>query len=248
MLFTAITVAYQVKYGKPVSHVVKVSNKPLETGAVTYDVALLDTFSRIASSLDIRNQPCTYSGEVSITDKADTTLNMKKVSFLFSQNGQDCYYKYGNTELLNAGGIYLYIEHDQHKIMVSSQKTVTAAGVGTLSMFKKGMVSEHYALSSVKTDRIRTIRLLNEHHISCKEYALSYDTLSHKVTGIYARLSNPTNPGNPAMDKIIELHFRSWTNKSSITRYLKADQVVRTEGNELKLTDNYHNYELVRTQ
>ncbi|MCR8558151.1 hypothetical protein KXD93_10875 [Mucilaginibacter sp. BJC16-A38] len=245
LLSAVITIAYQHNSS---SHNLVTPLKNAVRPAPKYDARLLDTFNKIAGTLDVRHTPCTYSGEITVTDRADSLQNNRNVPFLYSQNGADCYYRYGSTEMLNAGGIYLFISHDQHKVMVSAQKTISTEGVGSLAMFKSGMASEHYLLSSDTKKNIRTIRLLNEHHISCKEYKISYDTLSREVKEIYARLPNSADPANPAMDRIVDVHFQRWVRRAEIAKHLQAEHVVRTDGDELKLTADYHNYELVRTQ
>ena len=103
-------------------------------------------------------------------------------------------------------------------------------------------------LSAKKGGKFQTLCLLNEKHITCKEYDITYDTLTSKVSRIYTRLANFSDPMNVKKEKILDVYFNNWEETADINKYLAIDKVVTKVGSEIKLTDNYKKYELIRIQ
>lgn len=213
--------------------------------AVNYDHALLDTFRKVSALMDLQHLPSTYSGTLNITDKGDSTRSVSLVPFLFSCRGNDCYYRYGNTETLNAGGYYLYIDRDRKKVLVGAQKSVAVLGFGGIAELKMDMVNEHYQLSHSVTGKFKTIRFVNERHVACREYALSYDTAEMKIKRIYVRLTDPNALTDRKRGQIIDIHFTEWFTGADIGHFLNVKDVIEVAGDNITLQKKYSSYQVI---
>lgn len=211
-----------------------------------YDPVLLNKFKMVSALLDIKNKACTYSGILNITNKADSTQNVSNLNFVCCINGTSCYYKMGNTETLNNKGIYLMVDHAEKKIFLGPQKAITTPEIVGGNKLNKALLGENYDLTLKTEGKYQTLTLLNERHITCKEYAVTYDTVSLKVTRIYARMSEFTDPLNKNKEKILDVLFNNWDNNADIDKHINVYKILAEEGKTLQATPEYKNYELIR--
>lgn len=113
---------------------------------------------------------------------------------------------------------------------------------------RSALKSEQYQLSGEQKANIQTITLLNEHHISCKEYTLSYDIRNWRITHIHARLSNFEYPLRKDKEKILDVAISRWDTEANISQYLLAGQVIKRRGAGWGLTGKFTRYQLIRMQ
>jgi len=224
--------------------VVPVINEPVQK----YDTVLLAKFKKIEAAINIKDKACTYSGVINIIDKADSINSAKNVSFLFCKKDSSCYYKMGNTETLNNRGLYLYIDHGNKKVLVGRQKVISVPDFTSSRNLTNDLASENYTLSGKTTGPLQTLTLLNERHISCKQYAIIFDTTTYKVARIHARMTNFSDPLNKNKEKILDVVFSNWQNSADIDSHIAVDKILVEDGKQLKLTALYKNYELIRIQ
>lgn len=246
LCFSAITWAIQHRYFKLRQ---KLPSHPVAAkfAAPVYDKVLFSKFEQICKKYDTLKKNYTIKGFVTMIDKADSsTHQMKNVNFILCKKGDALYYKLGATETINEDGVYLYIDHAGKRILAAQQKQINnAAGMQDLAQIATTLKSEYYNMSGSENNGIQTISFTNEHHITCKQYTISYDTLSHEIKHIYTRLTNFRDPLNKSKDKIIEMYISEWDNKALINDYVLPRQIVRTEGTGWKKTKAYENYELI---
>jgi hypothetical protein len=240
---TAAALAIQIGQKNAAVELVKLpAKKPVQ---LKYDPELLDTMASVASQMDLNTHPLAYDCVVSIKDGADTASGTIKQRVLFCKNGAECYYKINDAETLNAGGFYLYIDHSQRRVLLSRQRNIEAPAMGVLSDIKHRMQAEDYALMASVNGSSRTLQLLNEKHISCKSYSITYDTLTRKIASLNVRLSNAMHPEIKSMDKIINMDFVGWPAQSSPAKYLNAGDVFAIESGSVVLREKYKDYQLV---
>jgi len=246
---TAATLAirYKIVPGK------NVAGKPTvivddKIPAQHYDTVLLRKFNNVSALLNIKDRACTYSGVINIVDKADSGQTVKNAGFLVCKQGSSCYFKMGNTETLNNGGIYLNIDHDNKRIFLGPQKSITVPDLTIGPGLKKGLEDENYSLSQKTAGPNQTLILENEKHITCKEYAVTYDTSTLKVSRIFARMTNLNAPLDKSKEKTVDVMFTSWENTADIDKHIDVKKILIEEDKKLRLADKYKNYELIRIQ
>jgi hypothetical protein len=173
---------------------------------------------------------------------------MKHVNFLLSKHENEFYYKLGNTQTLNAKGVYLYIDNAGSTILAGHQKPlVENNGFQQLlsGEMTRNLQSEHYELLSSRQGADQTISMLNEHHISCKQYALTIDTTSLRIKKIFIRYTNFNAPLRTDNEKIVTVIVNQWTNSGAPDKYLLAKDVVYKDHDKYKARGKYLKYQTV---
>lgn len=214
---------------------------------IMYDSVLIKKFKIVAQSFNPNNTVFTYSGTLNMVDGADTTVKVKNVSFLFCRQNNNTYTKTGDAETINAHGIYLYIEHDHKRIIVSSQKSIDQKQpLPDMSKLVENLRAERYEMKNKIDGKNETISIVNEHHITCKEYAITFDTVSRKVTHFRIRLTNFNEPLNKSKEKVIDVSMGTFNESANIEQYMNTDKIVIKAGNDWKLRAPYSDYELIK--
>jgi len=152
----------------------------------------------------------------------------------------------GNTETLNNKGIYLMVDHAKKEIFLGPQKVVTTPQIVDADKLNEVLSGENYDLTLRTEGKYQTLTLLNERHITCKEYAITYDTVSLKVTHIYARMSEFSDPLNKNKEKLLDVSFAQWDNEADVDKHINIYKILVQDGKILQLTADYKNYQLIR--
>jgi len=210
-----------------------------------YDPALLRQLEQLAAQLDFNKKECTYSGMINIDDGSDTSASVHNLEFLFSRSGKDFYYRMGNTETVHEGGVNLFIQHEQNKIVLSHNDLAVQSPVTNLASIEKNLRSEDYDLVGSTEGADKKISVLNSTHISCKELSMSYDTLLGRLQKIYARYTDIADPLNKKKDRVIAIAVNGIEDKGHLGRYPRLHEIVTLEGNNWRLKNKYANYELI---
>jgi hypothetical protein len=218
-----------------------VNDKP-----IVYDSILLKKFIRTIHSLDFNKPECTYRGIVNLTDRNDTTNNVNNLKFLFSRSGSNYYYRVGDIEILYRDGLNLYVQHDQRKIALSNQAIVVKPPISNISIIEKDLQWEHYALENSHNGRLQTLSLINEHHISCKEIAVTLDTISGKLTRIFTRMTDFGSPADKHKERIMDVRIEEIKDRVNMALYPSWQQFIKKSGGKWHVTDAYKNYELIQ--
>jgi hypothetical protein len=211
------------------------------------DHALLQKFALLCGRIRDVKGNYTLAGVISITDPTQPAGNMDHIQFLFCKRGGEYCYKLGSTTTLNENGAYVYIDHQNKRILVSGQKQVTydngVKGFGDLGAQLK---FEHYKVGSKVSGNDETISLTNEHHISCKQYAITFDKRNMKIKRLYLRLSNLSDPLRTDNEKIVSVSITEWTKTAVLSKYLTKDQVIRIVRGEWATTSEFKQYRLIK--
>jgi hypothetical protein len=211
----------------------------------SYDPVVLREFEKLSEQLDFNRQNCTYAGSVNAFDGADTSVSAENLAFLFSRHSSAFYYRVGNTETIHQDGINLFIQHDLHKVVLSDNPMLVQSPTTDLSAIEKKLNFEDYDLVSTSDGKNRTIAAVNPTHITCKELALTCDTLSGKLVGLSARFSNLADPLNKKMDRVVTMTIDEIENSSSIGKYTRLHQVIEGKPGSWRLKGRYADYELI---
>lgn len=223
---------------------VSVESMPVQSPKL-YDKTLLAKLDTVMHSVDFSRNAYTISGSISVSNKADSSENMNNANFLICKKGGEFYYREGPVETINEGGFYICIDKDTRKVIVSEQKEINAMSIINKAAIRKAIESENYELRSIFHGPLQVISLVNEHHVSCKEYAMTFDTLTNKINRIYNRMTNLSDPLNKAKDKIIDIRINRCETDADLSLYPGKNKVLRKDGNKWILTSEYSKYKLL---
>jgi hypothetical protein len=212
---------------------------------LVYDPALLRKFEKLAGEFDFNKTLCTYAGVINIEDGKDSTNSVRGLEFLFSKVNKDFYYRLGKTETIHQNGLNVFIQHEQDKVVLSNPNVVMKSPVNNVQLLQKNLRSEGYELHTSVSGNNRTLSLINDTHITCKEFSVSYDTVSDKLVRIYTRLSDFGDPLNKKKDRVIEINISTLQDKASLGRYPLLNDVLYKAGGKWKLTAKYAKNELI---
>lgn len=211
-----------------------------------YDTTLLQKFEELGKKYDTLKTNYTIKGMMTCIDRPDTSTQQKNVPFVVCKRGYSLYYKMGATETINEDGLYLYIDHNSRRILLSRQKTLTGgSGLQNLTRLSEKLKSEYYELSGSVKGKLQTLSFLNEHHISCKQYTISYDTSDNAIKHLYIRTTDFGDPLNKAKDKIMIMDISQWDDRALIRNFTVPGDVVKGEGDNRKTTRLFEKYELI---
>ncbi|GAB2700607.1 hypothetical protein GCM10027037_26830 [Mucilaginibacter koreensis] len=235
--------AYYVKPHKTVNHADTLVAEP----NIIYDAKLLTRFNEVMQKCNQQQDTITMRGTMTIVDKADTALKMNNVPFIMCHKANNLYYKLGQTETYNGEGVYLFIDHKAKSILISAQQPVVDNSVFKLT---KGLADalnfESYQLTSQVKDSVETLTLSNEHHVSCKQYSVSYTTGELSFKRFFIRLSNPEEPLRKDNEKIIDVRINHWLKQAQINNYFSAQNVIENTGGKWKLKPKFAQYQLLQ--
>jgi len=211
------------------------------------DKALLARFEAVCKEIGNIKGSYTLGGVMSVDDKANAGNKMQNVQFLFCKQGDDFYYQLGTTATLNGQGVYLYINHQTKRVIVSQQKqTIYDMGFKQFSDMAANIASEHYKLVSKITGDEQTISLINEQHISCKQYSVSFNRHNMKIRRLYMRLSNPVDPLRTDNEKIVDVSISKWDSTADLSKYLSKNRVIKNINGGWKTVNEFKNYQLIK--
>lgn len=211
----------------------------------TTDKAILSKFEKLLKRMD-PSVNSTLTGVLHIVDKQDARGSIN-APFVMSKNGSAFYYRIGNTETFNADGIYLYIDNKEKVAAIAGQKEgVIAGGLGAIAGFAKNAALERYKLSSSVSGNVQTITMLNEDHLACKQYSLSFDKASMKIRRVFVRLTDQQDPSNKQKEKVITLDVTKWEAAGDPHTYFKKSAALSNIRGEWKMAGRYKNYKLIK--
>lgn len=210
-----------------------------------YNEDLFKQFETICRELD-NHEKIAFSGTLFMQDKADSLNKPQTLSLILCREGKELYYKLGNTEMLSSGEYYLFTDHDAKKVILSEPKQFITSNVIDTRRMKEALLSEEYELKSKSQGSNTTISLINENHITCKEYSITFDTATLSAKKFFMRFSNANDPLGKDNEKIIELTVIQREDSPDISKYMNERTPLSGDGTELKLKKEYAGYELIK--
>jgi len=210
------------------------------------DKELLAKFRQVCHQLDDFRGNYTMSGVVIINDQSSPGKKIDKADFVFCKDGDEFYYKMGKMITINEQGLYLSIDMAAKTIMVSPQKQVNYdtrlkqfADVGNT------IQSENYEMKNAVTGNEQTISLINEHHITCKQYSITFDKRTLRIRRLYARLTNLQNPSSADNDEIVDVSINRWDHTADLTEFLMPGSIIKNTNGRWTLKSEYKGYRLI---
>jgi hypothetical protein len=216
---------------------------PEEVKPPAPDTRLLKELTAVYDKLS--GDAWSVEGSVAITDRENPDNTLAPTSFSYQQNGNRMYYQLGQMEMVNLEDCYIVMQHDAKKILVSSSKQVISAPHLPLETLVKMVEQEEYSVTRKVSEGNATIALGRANHISCKEYAVTYDTATMQLRAIRTRLTNLDAPLDTTQDKIIDVDITRWSPAPQKNRFDKR-RYIHDNGRELVPAATYPDYQLIR--
>jgi hypothetical protein len=212
------------------------------------DPALLEKFERLCRQISDVKGDYTLGGVFNILDKANPAAKMDNVDFLMCKQGNEFYYRLGQTITLNEQGANLYIDKTARRIMLSKKKQlVYDMGMGQFRDLGAHISDEHYQLVSQIHGDNETLSLVNEHHVSCKQYSIEFDRRTFRIKSLRLRLTNLSDPLKTDNEKIVEVRISNWEHKADLGHYLTKNKVIKKDGiGRIVLADAFKEYRLIK--
>jgi len=246
LLVSAAALFAMEKHGKSVKKQTETSARKEDNAAApVYDSLLLKRFTSAIRSLDFNRPICTYAGVINLDDPNDTSNSVHNLKFLFCRTGGGYYYRLGTTEIIHQGKLNIYVQHDQHKVVISGQQIVVQPPVKDLAGMMKYLQSENYELRNSSKGNKQTLALVNEQHLSCKELSVTLDINTGKLERIYSRLNDFGSPKDKGKDRVIDVRILQLSDRGDRSLYTSVDAVVRKENSRWALKGKYATYELI---
>jgi len=218
----------------------------LNKSSGAYDKTLLNKFLLVCKTVDPNARTYTITGTISSLDKALPAKKMENVPFVLCKKEGQFYYRLGTTETINGNGAYLYIDHKARRVMLSAQKQVADGnGLSGLTAIAASLESENYKMNSMVKGDMQTISMINEYHVSCKEYAVTFNRRTLAVKRVYVRLSNSGDPLSKDKEKVIDVRITQWNTQADLSRYTSKNDMVKKDKYGWKMAPGYKSYKLV---
>lgn len=247
MAVSLVTWALQQRYLKFTPVTVKKAVKA-PPKVFVYDEALLAKFQQITARYDsLGRNDYVMAGIINMVDKADTAGKLNNVSFLVCKQGSGFYYKLGRTETINADGLCLFIDHAARKIILSPQQAINyeQGGPKMFTDIAANLKAEEYNMSSVRNGADQTITFINETHISCKQYSMTFDTARRELRRMYLRFTNFQEPSRKDKEKVLDIRLSEFDGKADLKKYLTKNEVVNSMNGSWYATERFKDYELM---
>ena len=211
-----------------------------------YDTVLLKKFDQLLVTLDFNKNEFCYEGKFNVMDGKDTTNNVRDLKFLFCRSGKSFYSKLGNVETVNVNGTNVFVQHDMKRIVVSAMDYQAKSTINNLGQVIKTLKAEDYALICSSSGGFKTIAMVNERHITCKELALTYDTLKNTLCNIKIRFTDFNDPANKKKERVMQMAITKIQNTVRIKDYPGINNFIKYDNGKMVLLPRFSNYELIK--
>lgn len=210
------------------------------------DKALLAKFRLVCRQLDDFKGNYTMGGIITVDNKSAPGQKITKTDFLFCKNGEEFFYKMGRTITLNEQGVYLCMDLAAKTITLSPQKKVVYdARLKQFADVGNTIQSENYEMKNSVRGNEQTISLINEHHITCKQYAISFDKRTLRIRRLYVRLTNPQDPSRTDNEEIVDVSINRWDHKADLSEFHTASNIIKNVNGRWVVKSEYKNYRLI---
>ncbi len=210
-----------------------------------YDPEVLEKFRTVCSKVTVGADEYYLDGSIRTLDQADSTAEESESVYILNKKGQYMYCKLGETETINSPGVYIYVDHPLKKIVISEEKKITtSAGLPDPSLLVKNMKEEGYQLLSQRSGQLESISLINDFHISCKLYQITFDAERLEPKQIKIRLSDALNPEDKGKDKVLEINIKSCSQHANKDLQM-VKEIVEKKGSSWVAAAGYEDYQLV---
>lgn len=209
--------------------------------------ALMNEMMAWLKPFDTTNASYYLNGFLTAVDKTDSANAMLDIPYTVCKDGKQLYLRIGQTETINNNEHYFFIDHAVHKMLLSGAREITQAPGMPVNELYKYIMSEGFSFSKTTVNsRATTITVENPAHISYKELSVQYDSVARKVSKIFMRQADVSDPLNPEKEKWITLVVKDWNDSPDTRQYLDLRQFVQKKQQEWVPASAYEGYELIK--
>lgn len=149
------------------------------------------------------------AGTMSAKDPSDSATNLN-TTYSFCRRGNEFYYQASDVETIALKDIYISVSKNTKKIFVGPARKVLPPFRMPADSLVQIWRAEDYKISEDISSGKASVSMLNNRHISCKEYRFEYDPTAMVLKGMYMRLTNLQDPLNDQMDKEVRITVDKW--------------------------------------
>jgi hypothetical protein len=213
---------------------------------INIDTAKLKLFTQAGKAIDFNADQLAISGTLNVHDGNDSSVNVNNAAYFFVKRDSSFYYKMNLVEMLNTKSYCVQADGQQKKIMLSSHKRINPQLMfPQLEKLVEHLREEKYSVVEMPApEGLRKIALINPHHVTCKEYSITFNKETFKPTEVFIRLSNLDDPLNAKMDKTISMKYSEKTNINE-DAVLSVERIVKKTEKGFKVTEAYSGYEVI---
>lgn len=212
------------------------------------DQAKLKLFERLYQTIDPNRKEFNLTGELTVTDGSDSTFQSQRLAYHYLREKDSFYFLLGQTETLNAGDLYVNVDHEKKQIMVSARKQVVSnTWYPSFDKLVAHLADEGYEVtdSAQPQAAARKVSIACPTHITCKEFSIYYDEEKQLPTSLFVRLSNFDDPLNTKKDKTITMTVKIKVQDYNSEKLQPARILQRdTEGHYVPV-HAYQGYEVI---
>jgi hypothetical protein len=221
-------------------------DSPKATKPTYTQTELVSRLEKALASLDRNKNELFFRGYMQVKEAGEASvLEEKPMDYLLIKRHQEFYYKIGNLEYFNTNKIGVLLNHDKQTISVLKKVDPQALYFASPEVNKIPEIikSEGYKISSIEEDGLQTVSLKNEMHFTCKEYAITFDTLSFLPKRISFRLTGNSNADQHSGERLLNLVFDEVRDQSLVENYLKKMPLKLAKG-KWEVAQDYKHYQL----
>ncbi|WP_412465577.1 hypothetical protein [Pedobacter sp. KLB.chiD] len=213
---------------------------------INIDTAKLKLFAMAGKAIDFNAGELTLSGTLSVHDGNDSSVNVDNAAYCFIKKDSSFYYKMNLVEMINTNTYCVQVDGQQKKIMLSPHKSINPQFMfPQIEKLVSSLREERYRVVEMTApEGFRKISIINPHHVTCKEYSITFNRDTFKPTEVFIRLSNLDDPLNSKMDKTILMRYSERSNLNE-TALLSIERILAKSDHGFKAVHDYTGYEVI---
>jgi hypothetical protein len=208
---------------------------------------LLERFQKISTYMSPSAQELTIQGSIRFKELGNqTAFDEDPAPYCYSKKGNEFYYRMGDLEYYNSRKVAIQIDHVAREIRKDRSVNISNSYLPGIQVDKLPELIrlEGYKLSSTEQGNLQTIYLKNESHFTCKEYALTFDTLSMVPKHIFARFTGTSGIDQTEGERHIFIDINKATHVAQLeSLFLKIP--LQQKGGKWVALPEYNNYALL---
>ncbi len=213
---------------------------------INIDTAKLKLFTQAGKAIDFNADQLAISGTLTVHDGNDSSANVDNAVYCFIKKDSSFYYKMNLVEMLNTRSYCVQADGQQKKILLSPHKSINPQlMLPQMEKLVASLKEERYRVVEMPApEGFRKISIINPHHVTCKEYSITFNSVTFKPIEVFIRLSNLDDPLNSKMDKTIFMKYSEKNDLNEAT-LLSVERIVAKTARGFKAVNGYSGYEVI---
>jgi hypothetical protein len=146
--------------------------------------------------------------------------------------------------MISLSDAYIVVAHDVKKIFVSGPREVMNPMNMQGAMELERIGKEGYTMSRTVKGALTEISLLNDRHVSCREYHLSFDSTGIRKSVM--RMPDPMALEDNTKDKLLSVTIKSWEEGKVRKDLLRMERYIALKEGIPMPSKELQGYELIK--